>query len=711
MSEAAGCFKLCLDSTLCSPALHGNIPPPGGRTRLAIGGPTSAHEAGLALLLGIDTGGTYTDAVLYDDEHGVVAAAKSLTTKHDLALGVRAAVDAVLPSPVPDIRLVSLSTTLATNAIVEGQGNPVCLILVGQREDALERAGLRQALGGDPVVLVSGGHGAHGEERSPLDLEVVRSAVLTHAPRVSAFAVAGYFAVRNAAHERAIRDLVRELTGLPVTCSHELTSNLDAPRRALTAVLNARLIPLLQELILVVEELLEARKIQAPLMVVMGDGSLISAETALMRPVETILSGPAASVVGARYLSQEDDAYVVDIGGTTTDIALLREGRPALNLKGATVAGWHTMVEAIDVHTVGLGGDSELRLDEAQGLVVGPRRAMPLSLLAHLYPASVAVLGEQLERGSSRPHDGRFAMRLRHLSDDPGSLTTGERRLWDALAGGPTSVERLMAEHPLERQLARLVHRGLVIVAAFTPSDAAHVLGIHNAWCAEAAAIGARLWARRDIIASWEAGDDAAGFARLVIEQLVAQSAEALLAAALDDQHGITLDSSQSIARLMIRHALAATAPPDPLWELSIRLRRAVVAIGAPASTYYPQVAERLHARLCVPPHADVCNAVGAVASGVMRVAKALITSPEPGRYRVHVPSGVRDFDELELAAGFARDETSRSAEALALESGAATAEVAVRRDDRTAALDGGEALFLESEVTATAVGRPRTGT
>ena len=198
----------------------------------------------MSLSLGIDTGGTFTDAVLFDPDRGVVAAAKRLTTKHDLALGIGAAIDAVLEQHPAEIAFVGLSTTLATNAVVEGQGNPACLILIGYPEAALDRAGLREALGSDPVVAVSGGHRPSGEEQAPLDLDAVRAAILRHAPAVTAFAVAGFFAVRNPAHEQAVRDLVRDLTGKPVTCGHELTSGLDAPRRALTALLNARLIPL-----------------------------------------------------------------------------------------------------------------------------------------------------------------------------------------------------------------------------------------------------------------------------------------------------------------------------------------------------------------------------------------------------------------------------------------------------------------------------------
>ena len=268
------------------------------------------------MLVGIDTGGTYTDAVLFDQAKGVVASSKALTTKHDLSIGVQGALAGVLPDDRSAVRMVALSTTLATNALVEGHGSPVCLLLIGYGRDALTRSGLGAALGQDPVAFLRGGHQPTGDEAQPLDLEAARQEILTHGAKVAAFVVAGYFGVRNPAHENAIRELARELTGLPVTCAHELTSDLDAPRRAMTAVLNGRLIPLLQQLILAVQEIQRREQIDAPLMVVKGDGSLLAAETALTRPIETILSGPAASVVGARYLSGEDQVVVSDIGGT-----------------------------------------------------------------------------------------------------------------------------------------------------------------------------------------------------------------------------------------------------------------------------------------------------------------------------------------------------------------------------------------------------------
>src|SRR5579859_690905 len=309
-------------------------------------------SAGDELWLGLDTGGTYTDAVILKATRDVVATAKSLTTRQDLSIGLAGAIRgalAGLPAPhsTADITLVSVSTTLATNAVVERRRSPICMLLVGYDQAMLARGGLAEALGDHPVALIRGGHRATGEEEAPLDLAAAEAAIRAHADQVEAFAVSSLFSVRNPAHERRLRSLIREITGKPVTCGHELTSGLDAPRRALTAALNAQLTPQLRHLLEAVQSVLREAGIQAPLMVVKGDGSLMAVEMALECPVETILSGPAASVVGARFLTGRDDFVMSDMGGTTTDIAVVRGGNPVLSAEGASVGGWKTMVEAV----------------------------------------------------------------------------------------------------------------------------------------------------------------------------------------------------------------------------------------------------------------------------------------------------------------------------------------------------------------------------
>ncbi|HDH09566.1 MAG TPA: ROK family protein, partial [Chloroflexi bacterium] len=199
------------------------------------------------MLLGIDTGGTYTDAVLIGEDGEIVAESKALTTPHNLAEGIEEALASLPGELLAQVRLVGLSTTLATNAIVEGKGAPVCLILIGYDRELIERYDFWSELVTPDVVFIRGGHTLEGREKEPLDLEAARKAVLERRDKVGAFAISGYFGVRNPAHELQVKELVQELTGLPSTCGHELTAQLDSIRRATTVALNARLIPILQE--------------------------------------------------------------------------------------------------------------------------------------------------------------------------------------------------------------------------------------------------------------------------------------------------------------------------------------------------------------------------------------------------------------------------------------------------------------------------------
>ena len=656
----------------------------------------------MSILLGIDTGGTYTDAVLLDDERGVISAAKALTTKYDLSVGIQNAVQMVLPHPPPDIQLVSLSTTLATNAIVEGKGSSICLLLVGYDPRIVADTGLERLVASKRIVFIQGGHTVDGEEQCPLDIGAARQAILTHAPYVAAFAISGYFGVLNPTHELRVKRLVRRLTGLPVTCGHELTTHLHAPRRALTVALNARLIPLLQQLILGVHELLSAQGIHAPVMVVKGDGSLMDAKVALERPVETIMSGPAASVIGAFYLGNVKDAFVIDMGGTTTDIASVHNGCPVLNLKGARVGGWQTMVEAMDTHTTGLGGDSDIHLDEAGNLCAGPRRVVPLSLLAMDFSVVLDVLRCQLEERLDR-NIGRFVMRERPLGRDQNSITSTQREIWELLGDGPVSIAQLSdsvkTSVDFRYSLDGLMERGLVVASAFTPTDAVHVLGQYCSGSVEAADLGAELWTRRLDINKRE-------FCERVVKQVLIQAGHAVIESALTEEGGLSLSSRDSVGHLFVNRALGADDGGN--LYVTFSLRRSLVGIGAPAATYLTPLAEKLNTHLYVPEHAEVANAIGAVAGGVVQNVRILIQPWEGEKaYRVYSPFGVRDFLELADAKAYATNTACRLARRRAHQAGASRVKVHTKQDDRIVQV-GSEQLFIEAEVIATAVGRPR---
>jgi N-methylhydantoinase A/oxoprolinase/acetone carboxylase beta subunit len=671
----------------------------------------------MSVFLGIDTGGTYTDAVLFDPARGVLSAAKALTRRHDLTLGIRESVAKVLHTRQrEEVELVSLSTTLATNAVVEGQGSPVCLFLIGHPADALEQCGLGEAVATDPVVALRGGHDVAGQEREPLDLAKAAAAVDLFSGKVAAFAVSGYFSVRNPSHENEVRRLIRERTGLPVTCGHELTSNLHASRRALTAALNARLVPFLAALIQAVRAMLEETDIRAPLMVVKGDGSLVDSGFALEYPIETILSGPAASVVGSLYLSGQKDACVVDMGGTTTDIALVRGGKPVINREGATVGGWQTMVEAVRIHTTGLGGDSELRWEPRTGPVLGPRRHIPLSLLAHENPEIEVELARQLRRGIALEHDGRFAVLLRAWHGQESSLSELQRGILRRVNEAPVALELLFAGaesgYLLGAELRRLTERGFLGIAGFTPTDACHVLGLQSDWSVAAAGLGAelaaRLYSRSDpgkVASLRPAALSAAELCREVVARVTLQSGRALVAALLSEAYDLNLEEHPRMCEVFVDQAVL----PDREGPLGVELalKGPLVAIGAPAATYYPEVSRRLHTELCVPDHAPVANAIGAVVGSVTQAVRVLISSQGSGDiYRVHLPDGVHDFPDLQDAADFAAASAEAQARQLADKAGAVAAQITVQRRDHTA-VAAEEEFFLESVIVATATGRP----
>jgi len=665
------------------------------------------------LWIGLDTGGTYTDAIALEGGQRVIASAKALTTHWDLSVGLGEAVRAVLkalPGGAPGhISLVSVSTTLATNAVVENRFSPICAILIGFNDRMAGETGIEKQLGG-AVVRVRGGHDPTGVEEQPLDEEAIEAAVRELGPRVEAFAVAAQFSVRNPEHELRTRERIRALCGKPVTCSHELSAQLNAPKRALTAALNARLVPHIRHLLEAVGQTLERESVGAPLMVVKGDGTLMRASVALDYPIETVLSGPAASVVGAAFLTGLKNFAVSDMGGTTTDVAIIVDGRPVVRADGAVVGGWRTMVQAIDVHTSGLGGDSEVHFDREARLRVGPRRVMPLSLLATQFPDVVAELTGLAAAERLPPFAGQFGHRNpgREAASDLDRL---ELRVWEALGTTPRRLDQVAHTAQGAEALRRLVDRGLATLAGFTPSDALHVLDRHGAWSREAARLGAAILATEERNVTARRGKDSPeALSGRVYELVVRQSARVVLESALAQDPGVEPHNGRwGPLGILIDRAVEGRAVSG-LIDMQPRLVNPLVAIGAPAGAFYPEVAHRLGARLVVPEHAAVCNAVGAVVGVVSETADILVNQPQWKVFRVHDPAGIRDFAEPEAALAAAQAVSRELALAAARRAGAMDPHVETTVIERRAASQSGDDYLAEATVRSRATGRPATG-
>ncbi len=649
--------------------------------------------------LGIDAGGTYTDAVLYDfPGDRVVAKAKALTTKADLAVGIEQALDQLDADRVAAVDLVAVSTTLATNAIVEGDGQRVGLLIMppyGRFEpsDIAHR----------PIATLDGRLEIDGTEIAPIDPEQVRRIAREMVQRngVRAFAVAGFAGHNNPSHELRAKAIIREETGLTVTCGHEVSDRLDYRTRAETAALNARIIPCLNTLLEKVHVSLGRRGIAAPLMVVKSDGSLMSVQTARDRPIETILSGPAASVAGASYLMKASDAFVVDVGGTTTDTAVIKDGAVRTCEQGASVGGWRTHVRALDMRTLGLGGDSLIAYEKRM-LQIGPRRVAPVSwLVSHRTDAAGAI--DWIERrvdqfdASTRPMELIVLNGREH--HDP--LTEEEDRILDALSHRPHSVHELaervgcIAWQLLS--LRRLEDTHTVQRCALTPTDLLHATGQLNLWDTAAARRTCKLFCRL-----MNANPDA--FARETLREVVRRLAVELLKKQLDKETDADdLDSSPA-AKALVGNLLDGGTEA---YRVRVSLHRPVIGIGAPAHVFLPEAARLLETEAIIPPNADVANAIGAITSSVRIRKQVKITPNELGTYSVYGLPDTPAFVDFDEAHRFAIEALQRSLRRLARQAGTSQTRVEIVVDDRIAPLADGGRIFVGRTLEAHLTGSP----
>ena len=649
--------------------------------------------------LGIDAGGTYTDAVIYDfAAHAVLDTGKALTTKWDYTVGIENALDTLDPEKLKEVDLVAVSTTLATNAIVEGLGQTVGLLVMPpyglfESEDIPHH----------PTAPIAGSLDIDGSEITPIDPEQVRRVgrELVERHRVGAFAVSGYAGVVNPAHELQVKTILTEQTGLHVTCGHQLSELLNFRTRADTAVLNARIIPRLKKFLREAELSLRNRGINAPVLVVKGNGSLMSAATAQQRPIETILSGPAASVAGARHLCRCTDAIVMDMGGTTSDTACVRNGLVRTCPSGARVGRWQTHVQALDMRTIGLGGDSLIALEKT-ALRVGPRRVGPVAWLASEYPHTGKAL-DYIERHLDQYSGSTRAMAIFALSGhtDGFEPDEDEKRIVNALRERPFAAaelaDRVGARHHRLLRMRRLEEHYVVQRCGLTPTDLLHTLRRFQRWDAAAAC-------RMRDMASHVCGLAPDAFAQRVIDLIIRQLALELLKKQLDSEiDPDVMDDCPACQALM---ANMADRGSDEL-HVSITLKSPVIGLGAPAACFLPQAGKLLNTRVLIPPYADVANAVGAITSSVVVSRQAHVRPNESGEYVVEGLSGSPSFRSFEDAHRHGVEALKEIVLDLARDAGTSETNVEVQVDDRIARTADGAEVFLERVLNARLSGPP----
>jgi N-methylhydantoinase A/oxoprolinase/acetone carboxylase beta subunit len=379
--------------------------------------------------IGVDVGGTHTDAVRLNAAHHVLAKVKVPTTA-DVTSGVRAALAGVLTGEVGRITHVMVGTTHAMNAILERRRlRRVAVLRLAAPSGLAIRpllgwpAELRDAVLAD-AAIVGGGHELDGREISPLDEEAVRRFLTATAAQ--AVAICGAFSPAVPDHELRARDIAREVLGadVPVTLGHEIGA-LGLIERENAAILNAALGEVSRTAAEGVAEAVRAHGLDARLFFTQNDGTLMSVDQAARTPVLTIGSGLANSMRGAAFLSRLRDGLVVDVGGTSSDVAMLEHGFPRESAVAIDIGGARTNFRMPDIVSIGLGGGSIVRTDP---LRVGPQ-SVGAALTEHALVfggatttlTDVAVAAGRARIGHVQPGD----LDAERILDTAGALLAG----------------------------------------------------------------------------------------------------------------------------------------------------------------------------------------------------------------------------------------------------------------------------------------------
>ncbi len=617
-------------------------------------------------VLGIDTGGTYTDGVLLDyGSRRVLSSAKTLTTYDNLSQCVIKVVEELNIQDPSRIKLVGISSTLATNSIAEGKAREVGLILIGYDEELIKNYGLDAKFSTKNFAFFRGGHDSQGVQQSELQIEEIQKWVQENKEKFEALAISSYFSPLNPEHEERTLRAIQEIDkNIPVVLGHQLSTKLDSIKRASTASLNASLVAVMYEFMEAVKKSLKNLGINAPLMIVKGDGSLMPYTEAAHKPVETVLSGPAASSIGGRFLSGENSALVVDIGGTTTDMALIQDGQVNVTDEGARVGEIETAVKAAHIRTACVGCDSRITYVKNKELQIGPDRVIPLSRLAHLYPEVEKEIVNLFKNASSSPDFSDLEYWCLSKPVDPEDWEQESHRLKQLiqlLQRQPCSVHDILKEtganHQAHLHAETLFRKGILEVATLTPSDILHTTGQMNLWSKESAQTAIEYAGR--IVSK-----DLAEITEEVLDKMTSHIIEEaiIFLARQSNKHGLpeTIDSKWS--RWLLQEAMDGD---DPYLSVNISSRFPLIGIGAPAHIFVKKAAEVMRSRFILPDHPHVANAVGAVAGSVIIDREAIVyvqESKDSRSYMVRVEDNTTSFMESEDAMVYAEKMAVQSA-------------------------------------------------
>ncbi len=617
--------------------------------------------------IGIDTGGTYTDAVIYDmTTKEILSSGKSLTTKSQLEIGIDRAMELLDQELIQKAELLALSTTLATNACLEDKGSRARLLMIGMNPDKMLNLNQIYASYGfhdlDQLIFIDGKPEhmfSHPEEP---DWEMVADRAPEWFADCPAAGICQIYpnADGGKLEQGARKVLSQVLPDLSVTTAHKLFDEVDPLKRGAGTLLNARLVPLVKEFMKAVKAVMKKRNLDIPVAIVRSDGSLMTESMAAIYPVETLLCGPAASVVGGAAIAETEDAMIVDMGGTTTDVAFVRKGRPLSANKGVTIGKWRTTLNGLYVDTFLLGGDSALRHEKGRMFLDG-ERVIPVSVLQESNPEIVDRLKEVIERHETSLRHTRmiheFFVLQRSIRDSKG-YTEQEQRICRVLEEqGPLNVEVLSEISGIEMyymKTDRLLEEGVLMKSGLTPTDMMVLKGDFPGHPKEAAELALQIFAGSVKETEKEIPD--------LVYELVQRKLYCNLARIILDQKYPERDRREQepgIEQLIEWAYEDSLAGGQTEWgSTAIRCDLPIVGVGAPIHVFLPKVAQLLGTKAIIGKHSPVANALGAIASQIVTTVRVRAKAEYDGStlkgFSVFEDTTRHMFEEAEEAETFA---------------------------------------------------------
>jgi len=674
--------------------------------------------------LGIDTGGTYTDSVIYDfDSKKILCSAKSLTTHENLSEGILNSLNG-LPDEYKKeyfskIGVVSLSTTLATNACVENKGGRAKLIFIGVDKNVVRKVGDRYGLPSAEALYFLNYEGKHnGDVITEPDWDKFKREIFDFVSDADSVGIVDIHATNNGAvFEKKAKEIIINKFVKPVICGSDLFNDLNSVKRGSSALLNARLIPVICDFIAAIKISLEEYNITAPIVIVRSDGTLMSENFTAVRPVETLLCGPCASVIGGMALSGANNCVVVDMGGTTTDIAIVKDGAPLKSKDGVNIGRWRTFVKGIHVDTFGLGGDSAVRYDKNHALFLDSRRVVPISVISEKYPQITEKLKELAYSDKIHTHLlHEFFYLLKDISNSDKSnyYTDEEKRFCNILKDSPViyaeAAERAGTD-VYKMNFTRLEKEGVIIRCGLTPTDIMAIKGDYKKYNTEAAKLTLKYISRCVDIEE-----------NRLCNKIYDEIKQKLYVNILRILWELNKPENYTYAnRVDNIHDYPLT--PDMFnlfkhsWDNDISdfsvdfgTPLSIVGIGAPVHIFLPDVAKRLGAECIIPENAGVANAVGAVMGNVTVSCevevKPVFESGGVNEYIIYGRNEVVREKDYKKAVEFAIKEAEEYAYEEAKRRGA-IGKISVKSKvlENNAKLRGTSGFLLNTVVNATAAG------